>query len=69
MPLPALSEVPLPEPAALSSEQLRGAQCVFCPAPLSNAAAVDLGRRVIKVHGATVAWCPRSCPSCWKAQP
>ncbi|MGA6873114.1 hypothetical protein ACWDRZ_23965 [Streptomyces sp. NPDC003509] len=53
----------------MSSEQLRGAQCVFCPAPLSNAAAVDLGRRVIEVHGSTVAWFPRSCPSCWKAQP
>lgn len=59
-------ELPLPDPAGLSVEQQRGASCVWCAAPLSNAAARDLGPRPVDVYGSSVRWFPRCCTTCWK---
>ncbi|MCX4504341.1 hypothetical protein [Streptomyces anulatus] len=59
-------ELPLPDPASLSDEQLRGAHCVWCEAELSNATAEDLGPRSLVVYGSTVRWYPRCCATCWK---
>lgn len=57
-------ELPLPDPAELTVEQQRGANCVWCAAPLSNAAAHDLGPRPI--GGSSVRWFPRCCNTCRK---
>ncbi|MFJ8855128.1 hypothetical protein [Streptomyces sp. NPDC102437] len=59
--------IDLPDPAALSSAQQRGAQCVWCSAGLSNGTAHDLGPRLIDAHGTSALWFPRCCPTCWKA--
>jgi hypothetical protein len=68
MPLPALSSLPLPDPGALSGGQQRGSNCVWCSAPLSNAAAHDLGARPVDAHGSSVLWFPRCCTTCRKAR-
>lgn len=39
---------------------------VWCAAPLSNAAAHDLGPRTVNAHGSAARWFPRCCPTCWK---
>lgn len=62
------SDLPLPDPATLSADQLRGAVCVWCLAPLSNTAAQDLGPRTLDAHGTQVRWFPRGCPSCHRAR-
>lgn len=60
----AVGELPAIE--SLSSHQQRGANCVFCMAPLSNAAAHDLGPRPVDAHGTAARWFPRCCPTCRK---
>ncbi|MYY17938.1 MULTISPECIES: hypothetical protein [unclassified Streptomyces] len=67
MPTPAL-ELPLPDPVTLSDAQQRGANCVWCAAPLANTAAHDLGARPLDAHGVSVLWFPRCCRTCWKAR-
>lgn len=66
---PACAELPLPDPVKLSEEQQRGASCIWCAAPLSNTAALDLGSRPLDAHGVAVRWFPRCCPPCWRARP
>ncbi|RBL80346.1 hypothetical protein DDE05_51915 [Streptomyces cavourensis] len=58
----------LPNPAELSAEQQRGANCVWCAAPLSIVAARDLGPRSLVVFGSAVRWFPRCCATCWKGR-
>lgn len=61
--------IPLPGPTELSDAQQRGANCVWCTAPLSNEAAHDLGARPVDAHGTAARWFPRCCPTCWRARP
>lgn len=56
--------LPLPDPATLSDAQQRGANCVWCTAPLNNAAAHDLGPRPLPEFGSVVRWFPRCCSTC-----
>lgn len=60
--------LPLPDPATLSDAQQRGANCVWCAAPLTNTAAHDLGPRPLTVFGSSVHWFPRCCPTCRRGQ-
>lgn len=55
--------LPLPDPMTLSDSQQRGANCVWCAAPLTNSAAVDLGARQLDRFG-SARWFPRCCPTC-----
>ncbi|AWL39657.1 hypothetical protein B9S64_17310 [Streptomyces sp. SM18] len=68
VPAPPARSLPLPDPVTLSDEQQRGANCVWCAAPLANAAAHDLGARPLDAHGVSVLWFPRCCRTCWKAR-
>ncbi|MFB6873811.1 hypothetical protein [Streptomyces sp. NPDC056323] len=56
----------VPPAIELTEQQQRGATCVWCAAPLSNAAAHDLGPRTVNAHGSAARWFPRCCPTCWK---
>lgn len=56
----------LPDPVTLSDAQQRGANCVWCGAPLAIGAAHDLGPRPVDAHGTAAGWFPRCCPTCWK---
>lgn len=56
--------LPLPNPLLLSAAQQRGANCVWCAAPLNNAEAYDLGARPVDDFGTSVRWFPRCCPAC-----
>ncbi|TXS02766.1 hypothetical protein EAO73_18550 [Streptomyces sp. col6] len=58
--------LPLPGPATLSDSQQRGANCVWCAAPLNNSAAHDLGPRPLPAFGSAVRWFPRCCLTCRK---
>ncbi|MGQ4355275.1 hypothetical protein [Streptomyces drozdowiczii] len=58
--------LPVPDPAALSDAQQRGAECVWCAKPLTNITAHDLGARPLPEFGPTVRWYPRCCPTCRK---
>ncbi|MFE7622314.1 hypothetical protein [Streptomyces sp. NPDC057509] len=58
-----MKDLPLPDPGTLSAEQQRGAACVWCGAPLNNAAACDLGPRLFGASSAEH-WFPRCCSTC-----
>lgn len=60
--------VELPDLESLSDAQQRGANCVWCVAPLSNATARDLGSRPVDAHGTLARWFPRCCPTCWRTR-
>ncbi|MEV7401752.1 hypothetical protein AB0N93_15335 [Streptomyces sp. NPDC091267] len=55
----------LPPLEALSTEQLRGAACVWCAAELTTPTAVDLGPRP-EQEGSSVFLFPRRCRACPK---
>ncbi|WUX45352.1 hypothetical protein OG769_16490 [Streptomyces sp. NBC_01435] len=55
----------LPSVQSLSEAQQRGANCVWCGAPLAIGAAHDLGPRPVDAHGTSAFWFPRCCPTCW----
>ncbi|MEE1768752.1 hypothetical protein PUR34_11400 [Streptomyces sp. JV185] len=57
-----------PPVSELTEQQQRGANCVWCAAPLSNAAAHDLGARLVDAHAGAARWFPRCCPTCWKGR-
>ncbi|MFB7845540.1 hypothetical protein ACFC34_00690 [Streptomyces sp. NPDC056053] len=61
----ATAEIAVPDPAALSSSQQRGTQCVWCTIALTNGTARNLGPRPIDAHGTSVLWFPRCCHHCW----
>lgn len=63
---PTAAALPLPDPLTLSDTQQRGANCVFCAAPLATGAVHDLGPRPADAHGTSARWFPRCCPTCWK---
>lgn len=65
--MPSSALIPLPDPAALSSAQQRGAGCVWCGITLAVRNAVNLGPRHVDVHGCRVQWFPRGCRNCWEA--
>ena len=52
----------LPKLSDLTEDQIRGATCVHCGAPLDAVPAVDLGERRTRRAGAIVRWFPRACP-------
>lgn len=57
IPAPILDVLELPSPDDLTSEQVRGADCVWCTARLTGETAVDLGEHLDDgVH-----WFPRAC--------
>jgi hypothetical protein len=58
---------PVPRQNALTPEQVRGANCVWCATPLT-AAAFDLGRRHGSYMGVYGPWFPRACDSCTRAE-
>ncbi|MFC5912619.1 hypothetical protein [Streptomyces pulveraceus] len=49
----------LPSAQSLSEAKQRGANCVWCFAPLAIGAAHDLGPRLIDAHGTSNRWFPR----------
>ncbi|MFE0329088.1 hypothetical protein ACFW08_20345 [Streptomyces sp. NPDC058960] len=55
--------LPLPSVGDLSEQQQRGAECVWCEAPLTAETAVDLGERRIRVLDSYVTAFPRGCRS------
>jgi hypothetical protein len=57
----ALPMLPLPNTRTLAGEQLRGAACVWCAAPLTGESARDLGERP-GPDGVTIF--PRGCADC-----
>lgn len=58
----------LPDPAVLSTEQQRGAGCVWCAVQLSLGDAHDLGPRPDPAYGSLVIWFPRCCLTCWEGR-
>ncbi|MFD4912880.1 hypothetical protein ACFWNR_06610 [Streptomyces virginiae] len=56
-----MSTPPVPALGTLTEDQIRGAACVRCGAPLDNATAVDLGERRTRRAGGLVRWLPRAC--------
>jgi len=65
-PADALALLPLPSRLRLlTSEQLRGADCVWCYETVDAATAVDLGGQTGTIDGvADSHWFPRACPAC-----
>ncbi|GAA3852768.1 hypothetical protein GCM10023084_03730 [Streptomyces lacrimifluminis] len=56
--------LPLPEMAALSDAQVRGAACAWCAVILAPATAVDLGPRRIRLLDRHITVRPRGCRMC-----
>lgn len=56
--------LPLPEMAALSDPQVRGAACAWCAVILAPATAVDLGPRRIRLLDKHITVRPRGCRMC-----
>ena len=56
--------LPLPDLAAMSDPQFRGAACAWCGVILSPATAVDLGPRPIRLLDRHVTVRPRGCRTC-----
>lgn len=54
----------LPPVGSLTPEQVRGLACVHCGVPLGDAAAVDLGERLLRRLDVTFRWYPRACLAC-----
>jgi hypothetical protein len=65
-PAPITAALPLPT-GSLQPDQIRGAACVWCAEPLSNASAVDLGERPGVFGGVDSRWFPRGCTTCVNA--
>lgn len=59
--------LPVPRQNNLTTEQVRGATCVWCAAALT-AAAFDLGRRHGSFMGVYGPWFPRACDACTRAE-
>jgi hypothetical protein len=59
--------LPVPPMARLTPEQIRGADCVWCPTTLT-AAAFPLGRRYGTHQGVAGYWFPRACDPCTREQ-
>ncbi|MGW4505667.1 hypothetical protein ACWENO_13610 [Streptomyces sp. NPDC004436] len=51
----------LPPVGTLTEDQVRGAACVWCGAPLDSTTAVDLGERPARIGDLAVRWFPRAC--------
>jgi hypothetical protein len=56
--------LPLPSVGTLTSEQVRGAHCLWCAARLMAETAVDLGERRIRILDSHVTAFPRGCRPC-----
>lgn len=56
--------LPLPDMAALSDPQFRGAACAWCAVILSPATAVELGPRRIRLLDRHITARPRGCRTC-----
>ncbi|MGW4272897.1 hypothetical protein ACWEGQ_11160 [Streptomyces seoulensis] len=64
----------LPELAAITTDQSRGADCVWCTTRLTGDSAVDLGERMglpageeadlFEPEKGLLRWYPRACPTC-----
>lgn len=61
----ALLELELPGiGSGLAPEQIRGAACVWCTAPLNAENATDFGARHGTFMGQSTIWYPRACRPC-----
>ncbi|NMI57113.1 MULTISPECIES: hypothetical protein [unclassified Streptomyces] len=54
----------IPGIADLSEQQVRGAACVWCEAPLTSDTAVDLGERRVSLLDSHITTFPRACRDC-----
>ncbi|MFQ6142643.1 hypothetical protein ACLMNJ_06135 [Streptomyces seoulensis] len=74
MPADVLVVLVLPELATVTTDQSRGADCVWCTTRLTGDVAVDLGERMglpageeadlFEPEKGLVRWYPRACPKC-----
>lgn len=60
--------LPLPMLGKLTPEQIRGASCVWCTAPLTGATAIDFGACHGSLMGQATIWYPRACAPCTSKQ-